>query len=79
MHTNISWCYRTLIITYCQLLGNDPPIITTCFFVFVIGSLLCLEIARQFIISLVLRGRILNRIAALYWGIDGTLKFYQGA
>ena len=35
MHTNISWCYGTLIVTYAQLLGNDPPSVATHFSGFV--------------------------------------------
>ena len=30
MHTHISWYYRTLIVTYSQLLGNIPPSVVTC-------------------------------------------------
>ena len=29
MHTKISWCYKTLIVTYCQLHGNNPPSVVT--------------------------------------------------
>ena len=29
MHTNISWYCRTLIVTYYQLLRNDPPSVVT--------------------------------------------------